>query len=118
MCREKLQNEKNKYRLFHLNEKRLIGIFIFGIIASATVLTTYFMGIYAATWFFWFGIVCVVLTVAVGILLGYCLRKNYNEIKAINRAIEVYDFDKIKNFKVPEPEGWKNFDAWCGRKIK
>lgn len=104
MCREKLQNEKNKYRLFHPNEKRLIGIFIFGIIASATVLTIYFLEIYVATWLFWFGIVGVALTILIGAYLGLCIRKNYSKIKPINRALKVYDLNEVKNFKESESE--------------
>ena len=105
-CREKLQNEKNNYRIFNRPVRNLIWISIFGVIASATVLTIYFMGIYVATWFFWFGILGVVLTVLVGIRLGYFLFTNYNKVKtinrAINRAIEVFDLDKIKDLEKPE----------------
>ena len=104
-CQEKLQNVKNKYKIFGRQIRNLTVIFIFGIVASAAVLTMYFLEIYASTWFFWFGIVGVVLTVAVGIRLGYCLWKNYNEIKFINQAIEeVYNLDKIRNFEEPEPK--------------
>ncbi len=121
-CREKLQNEKYKYLLFGTREKQLTGVVIFGIIASAVVLTIYFLEMYAATWFFWFGIVGVVLTVAVGIRLFFCLKENWNDLRKltsdlqkegktiqnkiaeIDRAIEVYDLDKIRDFKDPELE--------------
>ena len=103
-CKDKLQSERNKYSYFYQREWVLTGIFIFGIIASAVVLTIYFLEMYAATWFFWFGIVGVVLTVAVGIRLGYFLLKNYNRFKSIDRAIDVYDLNKIRDFKEPEPE--------------
>ena len=102
--------------MFTRREKHLIGIFIFGIIASAAVLTINLLEIYAATWFFWFGIVGVVLTVAAGIRLFLCIKENWNDLKKlksdlqkedktiqqkineIDRAIEVYDLNKIKNF--------------------
>lgn len=121
-CREKLQNEKYKYLLFGTREKQLTGVVIFGIIASAVVLTISLLEIYAATWFFWFGIVGIVLTVAVGIRLFLCIKANCNylqelendlqkegktieqKIAEIDRAIEVYDLDKIRDFKDPELE--------------
>ena len=110
-CKNKLQIERNRYNYFYEREWVLTGIFIFGIIASATVLTIYFMEIYAAIWFFWFGMLGIVLTVAVGIRLGYFLLKNYNEIKSIDCAIDVYDLDKIRNFEKPEPKKISTFEA-------
>ena len=103
-CKNKLQIERNRYNYFYEREWVLTAILVFGIIASAIVLTIYFMGIYAATWFFWFGIVGVALTILVGVYLGLCIRENYNEIKPINRALKVYDLDKIRNFKESEPK--------------
>ena len=121
-CRGKLQNEKDNYKIFNRQVRNLTGIFIFGIIASTTVLTINLLEIYAATWFFWFGIVGVVLTVAVGIRLFFCLKENWNylqkltndlqqegktvqnKINEIDRAIDVYDLDKIRNFKEPKTE--------------
>ena len=121
-CREKLQDEKDNYSCFCRREKHLTAIVIFGIIASAVVLTISLLEIYAATWFFWFGIVGVVLTVAVGIRLFFCLKENWNDLRKltsdlqkegktiqdkiaeIDRAIEVYDLDKIRDFKDPELE--------------
>ena len=102
LCLKKLQDKKDNYKVFDECEINLTGIFIFGIIASAAVLTINLLEIYAATCFFYFGIVGVALTVAVGILLFSCLKENYNEIKLIDRAIEVYDLKKIKNFKESE----------------
>ena len=119
-CREKLQNEKYKYLLFGTREKQLTGVVIFGIIASAVVLTISLLEIYVATWFFWFGIVGIVLTVAVGIRLFLCIKANCNylqelendlqkegktiqdKIAEIDRAIDVYDLNKIRDFKEPE----------------
>ncbi len=118
-CQKKLQNGKgyyswyieNNFSWFTRREKQLTAIFIFGIIASATVLTICSLEIYAATWFFWFGIVGIILAVAVGVYLGLCIRENYNEIKPINRAIEVFDLDKIRNFQEPELEQISTFDV-------
>ena len=110
-CREKLQNRKNRYIWFGGREIRLTAIVIFEIIASTAVLTINLLEIYAAIWFFWFGMLGIILTVAVGIRLGYFLLKNYNEFKSIDRAIEVYDLDKIKSFKEPEPEKISTFEA-------
>ncbi len=110
-CKNKLQIEKNRYNYFYEREWVLTAILVFGSIASAIVLTIYFMEIYVATWFFWFGIVEVILTVAVGICLFLCLKENYNEIKSIDRAIDVYDLEKIKSFKEPEPEKISTFEA-------
>ena len=119
-CREKLQNEKYKYLLFGTREKQLTGVVIFEIIASAVVLTISLLEIYVATWFFWFGIVGIVLTVAVGIRLFLCIKANCNylqelendlqkegktiqdKIAEIDRAIDVYDLNKIRDFKEPE----------------
>ena len=96
-CKNKLQRERKKYSYFYEREWVLTGIFIFGIIVLAVVL------IIDLPWLFWIG---VVLTVAVGICLSCCLLKNYNEIKAINRAIKVYDddLDKTKSLKELKPE--------------
>ena len=121
-CREKLQDEKDNYRIFNRQIRNLTVIVILGIIASATVLTINLLEIYAALWFFWFGIVGVILTVAVGINLFLCLKENWNDLKKlesdllknesgktvaqkideIDRAIDVYDLDKIRNPKDPE----------------
>ena len=119
-CKNKLQIERNRCNYFHEIEWVLTAILVFGIIASATVLTIYFMGIYAATWLFWFGIVGVALTVFVGFRLFFCLKANWNDLKElklelkqenktvedkiakIDHAMEVYDLNKIKNFKAPE----------------
>ena len=127
-CREKLQDERNNYRIFNKKVRNLTAIFIFGIIASATVLTINLLEIYAALWFFWFGIVGAILTVAVGIRLFFCLKENWNDLKKlesnlqkgnttiqqkitdINRAIEVFDLEKIRHFEEPEPEKISMFD--------
>ena len=98
-CREKLQNEKYKYLLFGTREKQLTGVVIFEIIASAVVLILSLFNIVNLMWLFYIGIV---LTVAVGIRLSYFLLKNYNRFKSIDRAIDVYDLDKIRDFKEPE----------------
>ena len=121
-CREKLQDKKSNYKIFNKPVRNLTGILIFGIIASATVLTINLLEIYAAIWFFWFGIVGVVLTIAVGIRLFLCIKENWNDLKKlksdlkgenktieqkineIDRAIEVYDLNKIKNLKKQELE--------------
>ena len=42
-CREKLQDERNNYRIFNKQVRNLTWIFIFGVIASAVVLTIYFL---------------------------------------------------------------------------
>ena len=78
---------------------------------------------------FWFGIVGVVLTVAVGIRLFFCLKENWNDLEElasdlqkegktirnkideIDRAIDVYDLDKIKHFKEPELKKISTFEA-------
>ena len=116
-CREKLQNEKYKYLLFGTREKQLTAIVIFGIIASAVVLILSLFNIVNLMWLFYIGIV---LTVAVGIRLFLCIKANCNylqelendlqkegktiqdKIAEIDRAIDVYDLDKIKHFKEPE----------------
>ena len=103
-CKNKLQSERNRYHYFYRREWTLTGIIVFGIIASAAVLTVNLLEIYAATCFFWFGIIGVILTVAVGVYLGLCIKENYNEIKPINRAIEVFNLDKIKEFEKPKPK--------------
>ena len=102
VTREKLQYERNNYRIFNKKVRNLTAIIIFGIIASATVLTINLLEIYAATWFFWFGIVGVVIAVAIGILLFFCLKENYNEIKLIDHAVEVYDLNEERNFSDPK----------------
>ena len=99
LCLKKLQDKKDNYKVFDECEINLTGIFIFGIIASATVLTINLLEIYAAMWFFWFGIVGVALTILAGICLFSCLKENYNKIKLIDRAIKVYDLDNIKKIK-------------------
>ena len=136
-CREKLQNKKdysnwfieNNFSWFTRREKQLTGVVIFGIIASAVVLTISLLEIYVATWFFWFGIVGVVLTVAVGIRLFFCLKENWNDLRKlesdllknekktikqkinkIDRAIDVYNLDKIRHFKELEPKKIVVFD--------
>ena len=121
-CRVKLLNEKDNYKIFDRQVRNLTVIVILGIIASATVLIINLLEIYAALWFFWFGIVGVILTFAVGINLFLCLKENWNDLKKlesdllqnengktvaqkideIDRAIDVYDLEKIRNFKEPE----------------
>ena len=116
-CREKLQNEKYKYLLFGTREKQLTAIVIFGIIASAVVLILSLFNIVNLMWLFYIGIV---LTVAVGIRLFLCIKANCNylqelendlqkegktiqdKIAEIDRAIDVYDLNKIRDFKEPE----------------
>ncbi len=110
-CKNKLQIERSEYNYFYEREWILTAIVIFGIIASAAVLTIYLLEIYAATWFFWFGMVGVVLTILVGIRWFFCLKENYNEFKSIDRAIDVYDLNKIRDFKEPEPEKISTFEA-------
>ena len=118
-CKDKLQSERNKYSYFYQREWVLTGIFIFGIIASAVVLILSLFNIVNLMWLFYIGIV---LTVAVGIRLFFCLRKNLNNLRKleidlqkegktiqdkiaeIDRAIYVYDLNKIRDFKDPELE--------------
>ena len=94
-CRVKLLNEKDNYKIFDRQVRNLTVIVILGIIASATVLI---------------------------INLFLCLKENWNDLKKlesdllqnengktvaqkideIDRAIDVYDLEKIRNFKEPE----------------
>ena len=118
-CREKLQNQKDNYRIFNKQVRNLTYILIVGIIALAVVLILSLFNIVNLMWLFYIGIV---LTVAVGIRLFFCLRKNLNNLRKleidlqkegktiqdkiaeIDCAIDVYDLNKIRDFKDPELE--------------
>ena len=64
----------------------------------ATVLAIYFMEIYVTTCFFllWLGIVGVVLTVAVGISLFFCLKENWNNLKKLESDLLKYEKKQYK----------------------
>ena len=125
-CREKLQNQKDNYRIFNKQVRNLTYILIVGIIASAVVLILSLFNIVNLMWLFYIGIV---LTVAVGIRLFFCLKENWNDLRKlesdllknekktikqkinkIDRAIDVYNLDKIRHFKELEPKKIVVFD--------